>query len=232
MARSRQPLQAVGWRSCGRDHRRTRGVNEPSPRPGHRRALLHVSLGVILLAPLLGWLEYYPLPPSLSAPTWSRALFAADGRLLDVHIAADEQWRLPPPSGPLPDKYVQSVLTFEDRHFAWHPGIDPFAIGRAIVLNLRAGKVRSGASTITMQVARLAHGNAPRAWTQKIRETLLALVLEWRFNKDEILALYAGMAPFGGNVVGLHAASWRYFGRAPGSLSWAEAASPACTRIA
>ncbi|MBY0401455.1 penicillin-binding protein 1C, partial [Myxococcota bacterium] len=100
----------------------------------------------------------------------------------------------------------------------------PLAVARAFRQNLRAGRVESGASTITMQVVRLARAPRPRTLGEKLVEICAALVLEWHYDKDEILALYAAHAPLGGNVVGLEAAAWRYFGREPERLSWAESA--------
>lgn len=168
-------------------------------------------------------LHLSPLPVTLTSPAWSHALFARDGELLDVQIAPDHQWRLPAPHT-LPPKYVSAVLAFEDRYFYAHPGVNPLSIARALLGNLRAGRIVSGASTISQQLARLALGNPPRTWANKLRELWLALQLEARFDKNEILQRYATHAPFGGNVVGLQAASWRYFARAPDELSWAEAA--------
>jgi penicillin-binding protein 1C len=168
-------------------------------------------------------LERAALPSQLLEPAWSRALFAADGRLLDMRIAADEQWRLPLATQELPAKYVVALLDFEDRHFLCHPGINPFSIARAGWSNWRAGRVVSGASTITMQLARIALDNPPRTYANKLRELWLTLQMEWRFSKPQLLALYATHAPFGGNIVGVHAASWRYFGRGLARLSWAEA---------
>jgi penicillin-binding protein 1C len=178
-------------------------------------ALLGICATLSLLTP--------PLPATLEAPPWSSAVFSADGTLLDVQIARDEQWRLPAPEL-LPPKYVQALLAFEDRHFYEHPGINPVSVARALLSNARNGRVVSGASTISMQVARLARNNPPRTYLNKLREMLLVFRIESRYSKDEILKLYATHAPFGGNVVGLQAASWPYFGRAPHDLSWAEAA--------
>src|SRR4029077_3678546 len=106
-----------------------------------------------------------------------------------------------------------------------HPGVDGLAIARALRLNLAAGRVVSGGSTLTMQLARLSRGAEPRRLRAKLAEAALALRIESAYDKDEILALYAAHAPFGGNVVGLEAAAWRYFGRDPAALSWAEAAT-------
>lgn len=154
----------------------------------------------------------------------SAVLEAADGQLLGTRIAADGQWRFPSADS-VPEKFAKALITFEDKRFRHHPGVDPLAVARALRLNLRSGEVRSGASTITMQVIRLSRGDKPRTIGEKVLEALLALRLELYSSKDEILALYASNAPFGGNVVGLEAAAWRYFGRPADELSWAESAT-------
>ena len=150
-------------------------------------------------------------------------LESRDGQLLGARIAADGQWRFPAADS-VPDKFSKSIVAFEDKRFYRHPGIDPLAVGRALRLNIKGGEVRSGASTLTMQVIRLSRGNKSRTIREKILEMALALRLEAYCSKEEILALYAANAPFGGNVVGLEAAAWRYFGRPADELSWAESA--------
>ena len=117
------------------------------------------------------------------------------------------------------------LLTFEDRYFYYHPGINPVSIFRALSGNIKAGKVISGGSTITMQVARISRGNKPRTYSEKIIEMLSALKLELFRSKKTILQMYTANAPFGGNTVGLDAASWRYTGKPSADLTWAEAAA-------
>ncbi|MBO4585972.1 MAG: transglycosylase domain-containing protein, partial [Bacteroidales bacterium] len=124
----------------------------------------------------------------------------------------------------MPERFASALVQFEDRHFWWHPGVDLGAVGRALRDNVRYGHVVSGGSTITMQVIRLSRGRERTLW-QKVVEAFMATRLEARCTKRQILALYASNAPFGGNVVGLDAASWRYFGRPAEELSWAEAAT-------
>lgn len=143
-------------------------------------------------------------------------------QLLGAHIAADEQWRFPPGDS-VPLLYREAVLLFEDRHFYRHPGINPVALLRAAWWNWKHGRVVSGGSTISMQVVRLARP-ASRTLPNKLWEMLLALRLEAALSKDSILALYAAHAPYGGNTVGLEAASWRYFRHDPGHLTPAETA--------
>ncbi|MDI6846455.1 MAG: penicillin-binding protein 1C, partial [Candidatus Saccharicenans sp.] len=137
-------------------------------------------------------------------------------------LAADGQWRFPR-GRKVPEKYFQAVLQFEDRRFYLHPGVDPLAIVRAARQNLSAGRIKSGGSTITMRLARLTGGSGRRTVSRKIRETLLALKIELRYSKREILEHFAASAPFGSNLVGIDAASWFYFGRNPEDLSWSEA---------
>ena len=166
---------------------------------------------------------YYCLPEPLFKSPSSSILLSKDGKLLGAHISKDGQWRFPPLEK-LPEKFKKSIVAFEDKRFYQHFGIDPLAIARALKLNIKAGRVVSGGSTISMQVIRMASDNPERTLLEKIIEAVRALRLESRYEKDQILALYSSHAPFGGNVVGLEAASWRYFGRNPEQLSWAESA--------
>lgn len=154
----------------------------------------------------------------------STVVYAADGSLLSAIASEDGQWRFPGRTE-VPAKFSIALTTFEDRAFHAHNGVSLPALLRASVQNLRAGEVVSGGSTLTMQVIRLSRKNPPRTFTEKIAEILLALRLECSFSKEEILALYASHAPFGGNVVGIDAAAWRYYGHPPESLSWAESAT-------
>lgn len=164
------------------------------------------------------------LPSPLFASPVSTALYAADGSLLGARIAADGQWRFPERAG-VPDRLAAALVAAEDKRFYAHPGIDPLALARAVKLNLSQRRVVSGGSTLTMQLVRLARGNPPRSFGEKALEAALALRLELTHSKADLLALYAAHAPYGGNVVGAEAAAWRYFGRAPDALSWAEAAT-------
>lgn len=177
-------------------------------------------------------LQYYSLPKSLIHTPYATMLVARDDTLLGASIAADQQWRFAPITA-VPEKYKTALLLFEDQYFYQHPGINPVALARALRGNYAAGKVTSGGSTLSMQLARLLRQadyqqrNLPtpaRSLSSKIIEAIRALQLEWRFTKDELLIHYSSHAPFGGNIVGLRAAAWRYFGRAPENLSWAESA--------
>ncbi|RPI43672.1 MAG: penicillin-binding protein 1C, partial [Bacteroidetes bacterium] len=173
--------------------------------------------GIIIFLCILFW---FFVPDALIDDPLSTVIYDRNGELIGARISTDQQWRFPPPDS-LPDKYTQSVILFEDRFFYLHPGINPASLMRAAVQNIGYGRVVSGGSTLTMQVIRLSRGNRPRNLAQKCIEILLAFRLELTYTKEEILAEYAARAPFGGNVVGLEAASWRYFATNPFNLTWA-----------
>lgn len=185
----------------------------------------HRGLTGTLILFLLGlaWARWGPMPPLFTAPC-STVLLAHEGQLLGATVADDGQWRFPPPDS-VPAQFATCLIQFEDRHFRRHFGIRPQSLVRAWLQNRKAGRVVSGGSTITMQVARMARGNQGRTYGAKLKEALLALRIELRYGKDEILRLFAAHAPFGGNVVGLDAAAWRYYGRPADALSWGEYAT-------
>ncbi len=178
-----------------------------------------------LLLLLLALLTYiFSLPKPLFDGPMSQVLESKTGELLGARIASDGQWRFPV-SDSIPEKFKVAITQFEDRRFYQHWGVDIRALFRATRQNLRAGHIVSGGSTLTMQNIRLSRKAKQRNIWNKLIEILLATRLEWRHSKDKILHLYAANAPFGGNVVGLDAAAWRYFGKAPSLLSWSEAAT-------
>jgi penicillin-binding protein 1C len=167
---------------------------------------------------------YFLLPANLFTDPNSTLLLSKNGQLLSASIASDGQWRFPA-SDSVNSKMKACVLEFEDRNFYYHPGFNPFSLLRAAWQNVSSDRILSGGSTITMQVVRLSRERKDRTFGQKILEILIATRLELAKSKEEILALWCSHAPFGGNVVGLEAASWRYYGRSPETLSWAEAAT-------
>lgn len=181
---------------------------------------LLIGDGIIVL--LLCWF-IFALPSRLFVAPTSYVVEAANGELMSAAIATDGQWRFPAADS-VPDKFIKCITTFEDKRFYSHPGFDILAMARAMRQNLRAKSVVSGGSTLTMQTIRLSR-RKDRTISQKLLEVFLAMRLEAGYSKKEILKLYAANAPFGSNVVGLEAASWRYFGRAPQSLSWGEMAT-------
>src|SRR5260221_3192059 len=166
---------------------------------------------------------YFCLPDPLFKDSYSTVLNDCNGELLSASIAVDGQWRFPE-SDSISEKFAQALVTFEDRRFWHHPGVDVLSLSRAFRENVKAGKIVSGGSTISMQLIRLSRKEKSRTYFEKIAEIILATRLELTYSKSEILTMYASHAPFGGNVVGLEAACWRYFGRDSRDLSWAEAA--------
>jgi len=190
-------------------------------RPVFSRKWLHriVTLSVFIILFLVYWLSF---PDPLFDDSTSTVIEDSEGELLGAKIADDGQWRFPFNSI-VPEKYEKAVILFEDRYFYYHQGVNPVSILRAFGQNIKDKKIVSGGSTLSMQVIRLSRKGRSRTIGEKMIEMILAIRMEQQYTKNEILALYASNAPFGGNVVGLDAASWRYFGRSPEDLSWAEA---------
>ena len=176
-------------------------------------------LGIITLL-VIGYI--FCLPRHLFHVPYSTVVTDRNEELLGARIASDGQWRFPP-RNTTPEKIKECLITFEDKHFYHHWGVNPFAIGRAFYQNVKNKRIVSGGSTLTMQTIRLAR-NESRTFREKLIEMIWATRLEFRASKEEILSMYISHAPFGGNVVGLDAAAWRYFGHSADDLSWAESA--------
>jgi len=188
-----------------------------------RTVKLFAGACILVLMGVAGFGFWFSSKACLFDSPWSCVLFDRNQALLGASIASDEQWRFPP-ANRLPQKYVTALLIFEDKRFYSHSGVDVAALLRAVKQNIIAAKVVSGASTITMQVIRLSRQNQKRTFKEKIIEMAHALRLEHQASKTQILSLYAAHAPFGGNIIGLEAAAWRYFGRDAHQLSWAQSA--------
>ena len=182
------------------------------------RKYRYVFLGLMTV---LGVWFYFCLPEPLFEDPVSTVLVDKNGDLLGARIASDEQWRFPYKND-VPENFKKAIISFEDKRFYYHLGFDPIAFCRAMHLNIKQGKVVSGGSTLSMQVIRLSRKGKDRTVFEKFIEIIQATRLELKYSKDEILALYAAYAPFGGNVVGLKAAAWKYYGRSPEQLSWSE----------
>lgn len=177
---------------------------------------------ILILITILVIAYIFCLPRQLFHVPYSTVVTDRNGELLGARIASDGQWRFPPRTT-TPEKVKQCLITFEDRHFYHHWGVNPVSTGRAAYQNLKNKRIVSGGSTLTMQTIRLAR-NKSRTFGEKFIEMILATRLEFRASKEKILSMYVSHAPFGGNVVGLDAAAWRYFGHSAEELSWAEAA--------
>jgi penicillin-binding protein 1C len=190
-----------------------------------RGALLALVILVLAAVAAVAWVWLHLEPLSLArAEALSVTVLDRNDRLLRAYAAPDGRWRLPAAVKDVDPRYLAMLVAYEDKRFRSHRGVDPWATARAGWLLVRHQRILSGGSTLTMQVARLLLGEHERSLWGKIRQALLALSLERRFSKDEILGLYLRLAPFGGNLEGVRAASLAYFGEEPRRLSIAEAA--------
>lgn len=180
-----------------------------------------IKTGILVIL-LIGY--YFCLPKQLFKDPTSTVIESKKGELLGAMIADDGQWRFPEVDS-VPKKFRECIVHFEDQYFFKHFGFNPVSMVKAIGQNLKAGRVVRGGSTLTQQVIRLSRKGKGRTYFEKLIELVFATRLELRSPKEEILKLYTSYAPFGGNVVGLDVASWRYFGVHPHQLSWAESAT-------
>ncbi|MEZ5822026.1 MAG: penicillin-binding protein 1C [Bradyrhizobium sp.] len=204
------------------------------PKPGHdarsgRRVgklLIGIAAALVLLGSAFAvWLASFGPLPLDQARRVSTTVVDRNGKLLRAYAMADGRWRLPVDAKHDVDPaYLKLLLAFEDRRFYSHAGVDPLALGRAAFQLVTHGHIVSGGSTITMQLARLMEPRRQRSVLAKLRQIVRAVELERRLSKDEILNLYLALAPFGGNLEGIRAASLAYFGKEPKRLSLAEAA--------
>ena len=191
--------------------------------PGKSRRLWRVlAISPLCLFVLLWYADrLFPLP--LPADDQARVVVAEDGTPLWRFADAEGVWRYPVTPEQVAPAYLQALLSYEDRWFYQHPGVNPLALGRAAWQNLSGGRVVSGGSTLSMQVARLLDPHS-RSLSGKLKQLWRTLQLEWHLSKTEILTLYLNRAPFGGTLQGVAAASWAYLGKPPSQLTHAEAA--------
>jgi penicillin-binding protein 1C len=203
--------------------------------PAARRArrwrwvkLAGVMLAVIVLmlaAALVAWTVSLGPLPFKQARRVSTTIVDRNGKLLRAYAMADGRWRLPVDASTAVDPgYLKLLLGYEDQRFRSHAGVDPLALGRAALQLVTRGHIVSGGSTITMQLARLMEPRRQRSVYAKLRQMVRALEIERQLSKDQILNLYLAMAPYGGNLEGIRAASIAYFGKEPKRLSLAESA--------
>ncbi|MBD3165690.1 penicillin-binding protein 1C [bacterium] len=188
---------------------------------GRTGRIVLVTIALIVLFLLL--LLLIPLPENALGPPASTVLLDRHEKLLRVYLSPEDGYHIPVKLDRVSPYLKAAVVTYEDRFFYIHPGLNPGAIARALLLNLNAGRIVSGGSTITQQLARMID-RRPRTLPVKLLEAFRALQLELRYSKDEILAAYLNHAPFGGNVIGVEAASRIYFGKPALELGPGEAA--------
>ncbi|MEA2923288.1 MAG: penicillin-binding protein [Alphaproteobacteria bacterium] len=204
----------------------------PQSRPLKSRVRRWLSLSLVVVfmataAVLSGgawWIASLGPPPLGEALAFSTLVVDRDGKLLRPYTTLDGRWRLPAGREQVDPRFLQLLLAYEDKRFDAHRGVDPLALGRALTQLIGHGRIISGASTITMQVARLLEPRTERSFTAKLRQMVRAIELETTLSKDEILALYLSLAPYGGNLEGVRAASLAYFGKEPRRLTLGEAA--------
>ncbi|WP_350615937.1 peptidoglycan glycosyltransferase PbpC [Pseudomonas sp. HY7a-MNA-CIBAN-0227] len=187
------------------------------------RLVARWTLGSVVLVVALLWLadRLWPLP--LPKDDLARVVLAEDGTPLWRFADANGVWRYPVENGEVSPYYLDALLTYEDRWFYQHPGVNPLALVRATWQNLTGARVVSGGSTLSMQVARLLDPHS-RTLHGKLRQLWRTAQLEWHLSKEQILNLYLNRAPFGGTLQGVAAASWAYLGKSPQQLTHAEAA--------
>ncbi|WP_132055909.1 penicillin-binding protein 1C [Pseudocnuella soli] len=178
-------------------------------------------LVIALLALPLLFLLLHLIFPLRDAVAYSTIITDERGQVLHAYLTPDQKWRMKTELSEISPLLQKAIVAKEDRYFFHHPGVNPFAVGRALVNNISKGRRTSGASTITMQVARLLHPQKRTAGA-KVVEAFRALQLEWKYSKKEILQLYLNLVPYGGNIEGVKSAAWLYFQKSPEHLSLAE----------
>jgi penicillin-binding protein 1C len=196
-------------------------------RPWRRAGIGLAALMLLtsLAALMLDRLDRAFPPPLKQAADVSRQVVDRNGKLLRAYTTEGGVWRLPVSLDDVDPDYIEMLIAYEDRRFRTHPGIDPAALVRAAVqLVLNGGRIVSGGSTITMQLARLIEPRSERSVIAKLRQMARALQIERRMSKDEILSLYLTLAPYGGNLEGVRAASLAWFGREPKKLTLSQSA--------
>ena len=194
-------------------------------RPIRTAAIFSAAAVTLLIAGLALWVASLPPLPLAQAQQVSTTIVDRNGKLLRAFAMADGRWRLPVDAKKDVDPtYLNLLLAYEDRRFREHRGVDPLALGRAALQLITRGHIVSGGSTITMQLARLMEPRRERSVYAKLRQIVRALEIEHELDKDQILNLYLEMAPFGGNLEGVRAASIAYFGNEPKRLTLGEAA--------
>src|SRR6185312_10186286 len=181
---------------------------------------------VAVMAALLGawWVASLGPAPLGKGVEYSHIVLDREGRLLRAYATPEGRWRLPATVKDVDPRFLRMLFAYEDKRFYRHDGVDPLAVGRAAYQFVTSGHIVSGGSTLTMQVARLLEPRRERSITAKLHQMVRALELEHTLSKDQILALYLSLAPYGGNLEGIRAASLAYFGKEPRRLTLGQAA--------
>jgi penicillin-binding protein 1C len=192
-----------------------------------RKRIAAIAALLVALAAFVGagwWINSLGPPPLGKDLEFSTRVLDRDGHLLRAYATSDGRWRLPATVAAVDPRFFDLLFAYEDKRFRSHRGVDPLALARAAFQLATSGHIRSGGSTLTMQVARLLEPRGERTLSAKLRQIARAIEIERVLTKDEVLALYLDLAPYGGNIEGIRAASLAYFGKEPRHLSLAEAA--------
>ena len=222
MTRASTPVAAASEEVDGRV--------KPGHDGGRKRRVVRIAgtafvFTVLAISAFAAWVISLGPLPLPQASEVSTTIVDRNGKLLRAYAMADGRWRLPVDAKTGVDPgYLKLLLAYEDRRFRSHAGVDPLALGRAALQLISRGHIVSGGSTITMQLARLMEPRRERSVYAKLRQMVRALEIERQLTKDQILDLYLALAPFGGNLEGVRAASIAYFGKEPKRLSLAESA--------
>ena len=211
----------------GRDNSRIKsgdGHDGRGHRIGHRAALAAALILTACVAAAGGWIASLGPPPLGEGLAVSTVVVDRNGELLRPYATPEGRWRLPATRNDVDPRFLKMLLAYEDRRFNSHNGVDLVALARALAQLITNGRIVSGGSTLTMQVARLLEPRAERSVPAKLRQIVRALAMERSLSKDEILSLYLTLAPYGGNLEGVRAASLSYFGKEPRRLTLGEAA--------
>ena len=197
---------------------------------GERRRRIAVTAASVAAAVLAAagaialWIVLLGPPPLGEGLEFSTTVVDREGRLLRPYATPEGRWRLPAQADGVDPRYLALLIAYEDKRFRDHSGVDPLALLRAGGQVLIHGRILSGGSTLTMQVARLLEPRAERSLAAKLRQIVRAMEIERQLTKDEVLTLYLSLAPYGGNLEGIRAASLAYFGKEPKRLTLGEAA--------
>jgi penicillin-binding protein 1C len=187
-------------------------------------ALSAATVCVIAAAAFAIWVHSLGPAPLGEGIEFSTVVVDRNGQLLRPYATVDGRWRLPAAVKDVDPRYLDMLIAYEDKRFWSHHGVDPLAVARAAFQLVAHGRIVSGGSTLTMQVARLLEPRTDRTFLAKLRQTVRAIQLERKLSKDDILSLYLALAPYGGNLEGVRAASHAYFGKEPRRLTLGEAA--------
>src|SRR6478735_95961 len=182
------------------------------------------AAATLIIGVAAGWIHQLGPVPLGESLEFSTVVVDRNGRLLRPYATPDGRWRLPATVADVDPRYLDLLVAYEDKRFRAHFGVDPLAVARAAAQLVTHGRIVSGGSTITMQVARLLEPRTDRTFLAKLRQAVRAIELERKLSKDDILTLYLALAPYGGNLEGVRAASHAYFGKEPRRLSLGEAA--------